>query len=466
MHLKKGFQLQNGKYTIERVLGQGGFGITYQASTQDGVIVAVKEFFMDGTCVRDAATSFVSVPSEGAKEDVDQYRQKFVKEANRLLQLNHPHIVKVYDVFEENGTNYYVMENVGGGSLRENILRDGPMSEEKAKETILQVASALQYMHSEKHICHYDVKPSNILLDEDGNAILIDFGLSKNYDEYGQETSSTPIGLSKGFAPIEQYQQSLSDFSPPTDIYALGATFYFLLSGKTPPEASEVLEHGLPFLETLSPNTWQTIQKAMQPLRRNRFQTVDDFCRFLENEMTVVRAPRPTHPVQPETSYPSESKDSQNRIILWIVILLLLALLMVVGLLLMKKNRSSAYGNNNEAVVETVTDSSEPERTIHENPRPTKTQKTWNGSFIIRGKSYPVRLSFHDNNGVLSNCVYTNVGQGGQLKLQGSRSGSVYTFTGDDGSYPLIITVSETATGHFEGTATGQYDAVAVFGES
>ena len=466
MHLKEGFQLQNGKYTIMHVLGQGGFGITYQAYTQDGIIVAVKEFFMDGTCVREADTCFVSVPSEGAKDDVEQYRQKFVKEANRLLQLNHPNIVKVYDVFEENGTNYYVMEYVEGGSLRDSILQNGPLGEYKAKKTILQVASALQYMHSEKHLCHYDVKPSNILLDEEGNAILIDFGLSKNYDEYGQETSSTPVGLSKGFAPIEQYQQSLSDFSPPTDIYALGATLYFIISGKTPPEASEVLEQGLPYPVEMSPNTWQTIQKAMQPLRRHRFQTIDDFRRNLEYDITVVKIPQSAPPAQPETSYPSESNDHQKRIILWIVILLLLALLMVVGLLLMKKSKSVVSSGNNDIAVETVISSPQLERALEESSRPTKTQKTWNGNFIIRGKHYPVRLSFSDNNGALSNCVYTNVGQGGQLKMQGNKSGSAYTFTGNDGTYPLIITVSETSAGHFEGTATGQFDAVAVFDES
>lgn len=465
MQLKKGFKLQNGKYTIIRLLGQGGFGITYQATTQDGAIVAVKEFFMDGTCVRDADTCFVSVPSEGAKDEVDQYRQKFVKEANRLLLLNHPHIVKVYDVFEENGTNYYVMEYVEGGSLRDKILRDGPMDEYKAKKTILQVASALQYMHSEKHICHYDVKPSNILLDEEGNAILIDFGLSKNYDEYGQETSSTPVGLSKGFAPIEQYQQSLSDFSPPTDVYALGATFYFLLSGKTPPEASEALEQGLPYPIEMSPNTWQTIQKAMQPLRRHRFQTIDDFRRNLEYDITVVKIPQATHDAQPDSEYVQEPRDGQKRIMLWIVILLLLALLMVVGLLLLKKKNANSSNDNNVSV-ETVIASPQAESAFQESPRPAKTQKTWSGSFIIRGRCYPVRLSFRDNNGVISDCVYTNVGQGGQLRMQGNRNGSVYTFTGNDGTYPLIITVSETAAGHYEGTATGQFDAAAVFDEN
>ena len=248
--LRRGAKLQNGRYTIVRVLGQGGFGITYQAMTKEKVTgnlgemevevpVAIKEFFMKDTCLRDTAGDSVSIPSTGTTDQVEKYRQKFIKEAHNLAQLNHPNIVHVADVFEENNTVYYVMQFLRDGSLRGKLKENGPFPEEEAVRYTLQIAEALDYMHSQKHMCHYDVKPGNILLNGD-KAMLIDFGISKNYTSDGRETSATPVGLSKGFAPLEQFQQSLQDFSPVSDIYSLGATLYNLVTGEVPPEASTV----------------------------------------------------------------------------------------------------------------------------------------------------------------------------------------------------------------------------------
>lgn len=286
MQLLTGSKLQDGKYTIVKFLGQGGFGITYQAKTDKGDVVAVKEFFMKDSCIRADDSRRVSVPSKSAQADVERFRLKFIKEARRLQQLDHPNIVKVFDVFSENDTDYYVMQYLDGGSLSDNVKQFGPMDELTAKEYILQVAMALRYMHQEKHICHYDVKPGNILL-SGGKAILIDFGLSKNYDDGGQQTSSTPVGISAGYAPLEQYQQTLQEFSPATDIYALGATLYFLLSGKNPPEASVVLEQGLSCPAKMIPPTWNAIQMAMMPVRRQRLQSIDAFCWTLDPSGTL-----------------------------------------------------------------------------------------------------------------------------------------------------------------------------------
>lgn len=302
--LHQGSILQNGRYTIVRVLGQGGFGITYQATTKEKVTgnlgemevevpVAIKEFFMKDTCLRDSYNNNVSIPSTGSIDQVDKYRQKFIKEAHNLAQLNHPNIVHVADVFEENNTVYYVMQYLRDGSLRGKLRTLGRIPEEDAVRYTLQIAHALDYMHREKHMCHYDVKPGNILLNGD-KAMLIDFGISKNYNADGSETSATPVGLSKGFAPLEQFQQSLQDFSPVSDIYSLGATLYNLITGEVPPEASTVNEEGLGERpEYVSEHVWQTIVTAMQPRRKDRPQTMEQLIVLLESKPIPVPDPVP-----------------------------------------------------------------------------------------------------------------------------------------------------------------------------
>ena len=296
--LKAGSLLQGGKYHIIKMLGQGGFGITYQAMMKSSVSgnlggmdidvpVAVKEFFLKDLCVRYPDSSYVSVPSTGSKEQMQRYREKFVKEARNIATLSHPHIVKVLDVFEENGTVYYAMQFLPGGSLRDRM-RQGPMAEAEAVNYIRQIADALGYMHQSKHLCHYDVKPGNILVDSNGDAKLIDFGISKSYDKQGNETSTTPVGLSPGYAPFEQYQNSLHDFSPQSDIYSLGATLLALLTGEAPPEAPQVIENGIGERPAnISLHTWQAISQSMVTLRKERPQTIAAFLDILDNGLPV-----------------------------------------------------------------------------------------------------------------------------------------------------------------------------------
>lgn len=278
-HLQENTTLQGGKYRILRVLGQGGFGITYLAEhTLLGKQVAIKEFYMKEFCNRDG-NSHLSLGSQGSAEIVSRFRAKFLKEARNVAQFEHPNIVSVNDVFEENNTAYFVMNHLPNGSLRQLISQRGPLNEAEAQKYIAQIASALKYIHQRK-MNHLDVKPANIMLNRSGDSVLIDFGISKQYDATsGQQTSSTPVGISEGFAPIEQYKQGgLLEFSPESDVYALGATYYTLLTGTKPPSATDVLENGLP-LEPLkakgvSPATIAAIESAMQPSRRNRMKDV------------------------------------------------------------------------------------------------------------------------------------------------------------------------------------------------
>ena len=298
--LQPGSTLQNGKYEIQRVLGQGGFGVTYLA-LQQGLnrIVAIKEFFMENFCVRNADTHHVTIATEGSRELVERYRNKFLKEARNIAKLEHPNIVSIIDVFEENSTAYYVMKYAQNGSLDDKVKREGHLSEAEATRYILKVAKALRFVHQHK-MTHLDVKPANILLSDNDEPWLIDFGLSKQYDtKTGEQTSSTPLGYSPGYAPIEQYMAGgAGTFSPESDIYSLGATFYKLLTGNTPPDASTVVNNGIPVQELHAKNVSQraisVIFQAMEPLRKDRLHDMDSFINLLEKEPEQEPSEQPT----------------------------------------------------------------------------------------------------------------------------------------------------------------------------
>ena len=271
--------LQGGKYRIEKSLGQGGFGITYLAvQTLLNRKVAIKEFFMKDYCSRDMHTHSVLTTSADSDSQVVLYKKKFIKEAKNLAKLHHPNIINVMDIFEENNTFYYVMPYLSNGSLQDFVKLRGILTEKDSIRYLKQIAFALKYMHEEQHICHYDVKPANILLDDDDNAVLIDFGISKNYDPEGHETTATPVGMSEGYSPIEQYQQNMETFSPASDIYSLGATLYFLLHGEKPVSAVQRAEGENMFIdESISPKVKEIIKSSMMISRRNRPQNMDVF---------------------------------------------------------------------------------------------------------------------------------------------------------------------------------------------
>ena len=278
-----GKTLQKGKYRIVKVLGQGGFGITYEG-VQTGLNrrIAIKEFFMSDYCERDGGTPRVTVVGTyGNRQLVERFKQKFIKEAQMIAGLDGvKHIIRIYDVFEENNTAYYVMDYIEGGSLRDFVMQRGRLDESTARRYISQLADALSVLHS-RRIMHLDIKPDNILL-KDGKIVLIDFGISKHYDQWGNATTTTPVGRSKGYAPIEQYQQGgVQSFSPETDIYSMGATLYFLLTAQTPPEATLLVTSPISFPPYVSSNMRTAISKAMQPSKNDRPHTVGNFVLLL-----------------------------------------------------------------------------------------------------------------------------------------------------------------------------------------
>ena len=241
MRLQTGTLLHGDTYKIEKVLGQGSFGITYLAVHM--VLerkVCIKEFFMKEINTRNVDGSITGMTDGSLSYN---YGQKFKKEALNLSRLDHPNIVRVTDSFEENGTYYYVMDYIDGDNLNE-YLKDQEVTQKEALDIIRNVATALMYMHEEKKMLHLDLKPGNIMRRHgDGHIFLIDFGLSKHYSSDGQPETSTSIGLgTAGYAPIEQANQMKSgEFRPTIDVYALGATLFKLLTRETPPQASEIV---------------------------------------------------------------------------------------------------------------------------------------------------------------------------------------------------------------------------------
>ena len=213
---------------------------------------------------------------------VERFLNKFIKEAHTLSQLDHSNIIRVLDIFKENNTAYYVMDFIEGSSLEDIVNLRGALSESVAIDYIKQVASALDYIHHH-YINHLDVKPANIMIRRsDNKAVLIDFGVSKQYDEQGDQTSTTPVGISHGYAPMEQYTaDGVKNFSPQTDIYSLGATLYNLLIGMIPPMPYQVLDGGINIPNNVSQKLADAIRKAMQPNRSKRPTNISAFISLL-----------------------------------------------------------------------------------------------------------------------------------------------------------------------------------------
>lgn len=300
--LPVGTLLQDGKYRIERYLSSGGFGNTYVATnTEFEEQVVIKEFFMRGISDRNGDSVSVSVSNKTNVEQFTSQKEKFRKEARRLRKLRNPHIVAVHDLFEENGTAYYEMDLIKGESLSERMKRSGqPLGEAEVLQILDQVLDALSVVHAQG-LYHLDLKPANIMVDQSGRALLIDFGASKQMsagDGYSVSTSSA-LAFTPGYAPLEQTEQNMKAFGPWTDLYALGATLYKLLTGLTPPSASEILMMTTPLLfpTPVSGKTQRLIAWMMKPRLDERPQSVAAVRQFLT---ATQPAEEETRPVEPE----------------------------------------------------------------------------------------------------------------------------------------------------------------------
>jgi len=353
--LPQGHILKSPTYTyrIESVLGYGGFGITYLASTYikvDNVTLkvkfAIKEHFISGDCERDVHTNQV-VYSNPAKERVEGSRKDFLAEARRVKQVggNHPNIVRVNEVFEANNTAYYVMEYLDGESLHARIIKNGAMDEDTLISTLNPIIEAVEYLHKNR-MTHLDIKPDNIMLthDEDGGMrpVLIDFGLSKHYDKNGNPTSTiNTLGCSDGYAPMEQYA-GITTFSPTADIYALGATMYFCATAKRPKKSTELIEGELSSeVESISKEISAVIGKACSLNKNTR--SIQPFFKQKEYSKKSTDSAEQINRISGKTSpadtSPTEKIDDGNRLqntkdkifsvkkplIIWIIAIIIIA---------------------------------------------------------------------------------------------------------------------------------------------
>jgi len=302
-------------YTIEKVLGQGGFGITYLATAEvmvgnipQEVKFAIKEHFVSQLCERNSRTLCVEY-SGPVSEMVTKSRRDFLREARRLQQLGikHPNIVRINEVFEANNTAYYVMEYLGDMTLQKYVASKGKLDLYET-ETILSPVINAVAMLNDNRLAHYDIKPGNIMLKSKHGRIerpvLIDFGLAKHYDEDGNATSTLGAGgYSAGYAPLEQIQ-GIREFSPRCDVYALAAVAYFCLTGQRPPEAikarKEVLMTALS--AATDAHTAEAITRGMSMLDDNRTPDARSLANdiFSSDDPTILADPDIT--VAPKTN--------------------------------------------------------------------------------------------------------------------------------------------------------------------
>ena len=282
--LRKGTRLI-GRYTIEGVLGQGGFGITYLGIDElHEKKVAIKEFFPQGIVTRNIEyQDTVTVTFVGEKDNYEKGKERFLKEARTMAKFSKDEgIVKALDFFEINNTAYIVMEYLEGITLKQYLRENQRIAPEDLIELLVPLIESLDEIHSQGMI-HRDISPDNIMVLPDGRIKLMDFGAARDYTEFGEKSLS--IVLKPGYAPPEQYQTHGIQ-GPWTDIYALCATMYKCITGENPPDAIErVMDDSLKKISefgiAIPPQEEEAIIKGMSVSAKDRYQDIKDFCEDL-----------------------------------------------------------------------------------------------------------------------------------------------------------------------------------------
>lgn len=397
--LQPGKTLCGGRYTIMEKIGEGGFSFTYRAVQNNlNRIVCIKEYFPSVRCTRDVFNHHV-MPQDKDAAVYEKYRQAFRKEAETLSTLQHPGIVEVIDIFDENNTSYMVMPFIEGDTLQQVVDRQGPLDYPKAVNYLAQVADAVAYIH-ERHILHRDIKPENIIITAAYHAILIDFGSAREF--VNDKTQSHTSILTHGYAPPEQYSTSSRKGSY-TDIYALGATFYYALTGKVPLDAVSRMTDVMADPQTLNPSipdeANRTILKAMQLNSADRHQTMQEFMDDLRN-------------VRPSAS-PVHSSKTSRKFLFWIFAFVALAALGVwVGIGIHRNNQRKALMQAEQQAALEQKIREEKEREEKEQARLKAIEDS-----IARVNFQTPDLKMVGAHGPIKSIVYNNTSSNGEIKV-------------------------------------------------
>lgn len=278
--LNKNTYLYNSNYKIIDIIGQGGFSFIYRVIDSKGNEYAIKEYFSDNRHFRGLDNySVYKKPEYDITKDI-AYRKNFIQEANLLYSLSHPNIISSYKYFEENNTLYSVMPLIHGITLYDYTHINKVLSEEESLSIISQLAHAVRYLHS-LGICHYDIKPVNIMM-QNGNPILIDFGLARNYKNKDLDKYIYPT-VTAGYTPLELFEKDgVNSFSPETDIFGLGATLFFMITGTDPPSLKKIW-HGslIKELHGFSSQIQMLIKVTLQILPQRRYRNIESFIQAL-----------------------------------------------------------------------------------------------------------------------------------------------------------------------------------------
>jgi len=448
------------RYRIVRYLASGGFGNTYVAEdTRLGGQVAVKEFFMRSTNHRSTDGTTVEVSNDTNAPVFQTQLKKFQREARRIFELRNDHIIQVIDLFDANGTSYYVMKLINGSSLAKQTL-----PEQEALDVILQVLDALEAMHK-AGLYHLDVKPGNIMREANGHCTLIDFGASKQLTTDERNTlSSSSMAYTPGYAPLEQMAQQSQDIGPWTDFFALGATLYCLVTGTPPPQVSvtDFAPNGrqFPYPATVSATIRHAVSALMNPIHTLRPQTAAEVRTLLGGTYRPKEPPKPKKTLQPEETvldhpspiptdeeirFTSPTRQTPRHQGLWYAVAGIAAGILLLGFFVLQKACDSKGSMNPELEVKPQLEA-KPQL----NDSIYRYEGNWNSP---KHGAQPCRMEFEKKGNTLSNCKYTNLLYNVTVPLEGTIDGDTLRFSNVSNKYNLRINLAMPTV--FDGNLVG-----------